>query len=187
MPPLKEKQLYTYEDYCNWEDGDRWELINGEAIVMSPAPLRLHQRTLLKLAGQFLDLSKNKAFEVNIAPFDVRLNADSHDDTIVQPDLVIVCDSTKLDDRGCKGVPDMIVEVLSPSSVKHDRFVKLHLYQKAGVCEYWIVDPDSKTVSVYILENGKYIAAAYCGEDIVTVRILQGCKIALSDVFNPFL
>ncbi|MDR0310408.1 MAG: Uma2 family endonuclease, partial [Acidobacteriota bacterium] len=121
-----------------------------------------------------------------IAPFDVRLNADTYDDTVVQPDLLVVCDRSKPDGKCCVGVPDMIIEILSPSSGRHDKLVKFHLYQKAGVREYWIVDPETKTVQVCILENGKYVTTMYgdTDTDTVPVHVLDGCVIGLKDVFE---
>ena len=178
----QENQRYTYADYCTWDDGERWELIRGEAFVME-SPSRYHQGASRELLVQLANFLNDKESRVYSAPFDVRLNADTLDDTVVQPDIIVFCDRSKLDDAGCKGAPDMAIEILSPSSVRHDRFVKLRLYQDAGVREYWIVDPESRTVSVYTLEYGKYIANAYSDEDVAPVSILEGCEIDLHDVF----
>ena len=117
------------------------------------------------------------------APFDVRLNADSYDNTVVQPDLLVVCDRSKLDGKNCIGAPDMIIEVLSPSTERRDRITKLQLYRKSGVREYWIVCPEKKTVDTYILEDKKYYFDVYSENDIVPVHILEGCEIDLADVF----
>ena len=181
----KEDQRYTYEDYYSWDDGERWELIDGVAYMMSPAPLRIHQGILFEIAGQFHEFLKDKPCKAYIAPFDVRLNADTSDDTVVQPDLVVVCDTSKLDDRGCKGAPDMVLEILSPSTSRRDKVLKFHTYLRAGVREYWIVDPDTKTVATNILKNGEYITNAYTDADTVSVHVMEGCKIILADVFNP--
>lgn len=114
----------------------------------------------------------------------MRLNADTFDDTVVQPDLVIVCDHSKLEEKGgCKGAPDMVAEILSPATAKYDRLTKFRLYQKSGVREYWIVDPESRTVAAHVLENGKYVAFAYGEEDLAPVHVLEGCEINLADVF----
>jgi len=180
----KEDQRYTYADYYSWDDGERWELIDGVPYLMSPAPLRAHQRILRELSRQFANFLKGKTCELFIAPFDVRLNADTYDDTVVQPDLLVVCDRSKLDDKCCVGAPDMVMEVLSPSTGRHDKLVKFHLYQKAGVREYWIVDPDTKTVQVCVLENGKYVTNMYGDTDTVPVYTLDGCIIDLKDVFE---
>ena len=181
-----EMQNYTYADYLTWGDDVRYELIDGYAYVME-SPSQRHQELLLEIAARFRDFLKGKPCKVFIAPFDVRLNADSLDDIVVQPDLLIVCDKSKLDGKSVTGAPDMVMEILSTSNSRnkrHDTFVKFKLYQKAGVREYWIVDPDENTVSVYILENGKYFAALYDETDIVSVHVLENCEINLKDVFE---
>ena len=181
LAPEKGK-YYTYAEYFTWDDGERWELINGEALIMS-APSWYHQGISGGLHYQLTNFLKGKEGRVFAAPFDVRLNADTTDNTVLQPDIIVFCDRTKLDGTGCKGAPDMTVEILSPATARHDRFVKLRLYQDAGVHEYWIVDPDSKTATVYTLENGKYVTGAYGETDNVPVTVLAGCQISLPDVF----
>jgi len=178
-----ENQLYTCDDYYSWDDDRRWELIDGSAYLMSPSPTWKHQGILVGLTKQFAVFLEGKPCNVFVTPFDVRLNADTKDDTVVQPDLLIVCDKSKLDAKGCNGAPDMVVEILSPSTLRRDRLIKLNLYQKAGVREYWIVDPESLTVSVHILENGKYTVTAYGDEDTAPVSVLEGCEINLTEVF----
>ena len=181
---LKEEQHYTYSDYCAWEDGKRWELIDGKAFAMSPAPSWRHQGLSGNLYLQFATYLKGKACRVFHAPFDVRLNADTLDDTVVQPDLVIICDRSKLSGTGCVGAPDMVIEILSPSTARYDRTLKFDIYRRAGVREYWIVDPDTKTLSVHILNNGEYMIRAYTDADIVAVHAIGGCMIDLADVFE---
>ena len=129
-----------------------------------------------------------KKCDVYLSPFDVRIFEEQGDsledvDTVLQPDLMVVCDPEKVDRRGVHGAPDLIIEILSPSSARYDRLVKFNLYQRAGVREYWIVDPITCMVSVYTLENGKYQAAAYGADDSVRVGILDDCTIDLSTVF----
>ena len=182
-----ENQRYTYSDYYEWNDGKRWELFEGIPYAMSPAPTWRHQGIVGNLHMQLAVFLKGKSCKVFPAPIDVRLNADAYDDTVVQPDITVVCDLSKLDDKGsCTGAPTMVIEVLSPSTSKKDRSTKMRLYQKAGVCEYWIVDPDSYTIMVHILENGKYTITAYDDEsdDAIPVHTLAGCVIRLSDVFE---
>ena len=180
---LPEKiQYYTYADYCEWDDDERWELIDGIPYAMSGASTT-HQRISGNLYLQLANFLKDKQCEVFHAPYDVRLNAEEYDDTVVQPDLTIICDSAKIDDKGCKGVPDMVIEILSPSTAKHDILRKFNIYLRVGVREYWIVDPDTRTVQVFILENGRYLAKSYGETDTVTVHALEGCEIILSDVF----
>jgi len=114
----------------------------------------------------------------------VRLNAlGDDDDDVFQPDLVIICDRTKIDDKGCNGAPDMVIEILSPSTAMRDKLLKFNEYQRAGVREYWIVDPDTKTVQVFILENGQYLAKSYGETDTISVSVLKSCEISLPDVF----
>jgi len=180
----EEKQHYTYADYYGWDDGERWELIEGVSYLMSPAPFQKHQEVLGKLYLQFADFLKGKPCKVFIAPFDVRLNPETGDDTVVRPDLLIICDRSKLDGKCCVGAPDMTIEILSPSSERHDRFVKFHAYQNAGVREYWIVDPNTRTIQVCILENGKYVVTMYGDNDAVPVHVLDGCVIDTQAVFE---
>lgn len=191
MPLPIENQRYTYADYCTWDDGKRWELINGvpyemfpdETRAMSPAPAWRHQRFSSNLHRQFANFLYGKPCKVFAAPFDVRLNADEYDDTVVQPDLVIICDSSKISGTGCNGAPDMVIEILSPASIERDILIKFRLYKEAGVREYWIVDPERKTVLVYVLENGRYVVSDYSETDTAPVHVLDGCEIRLTDVF----
>jgi Uma2 family endonuclease len=106
------------------------------------------------------------------------------EDTVFEPDITVVCDRSKLDDKGCNGVPDLIIEVLSPSSARHDRMVKFSEYQKAGVREYWIVYPETKTVQVCILHGSFYAVTMYADTGAAPVGVLPGCEINLSDVFE---
>jgi len=185
---VKEAQVdynrrYTYSDYVKWDDEERWELIDGVPYLMS-APGRRHQKMLGNLYLQFGNFLKGKKCEVYFAPFAVRLNADTLDDTVVQPDLVVICDHEKLDTTGCAGAPDLAVEVLSPSTSRHDRVIKFDKYLEAGIREYWIIDPETKTLAANILNNGKYITHLYTGKDKAPVHILEGFSVDLSEVFE---
>ncbi|MEF8714045.1 MAG: Uma2 family endonuclease [Accumulibacter sp.] len=157
---LRDDQRHTYGEYLAWPEEARYELIDGIAYAMGPAPLRQHQRVVLEIARQIAAAVDGGPCEVNVAPFDVRLprgnEGDDLIDTVVQPDIVVVCDRSKLDDRGCRGAPDWLVEVLSPSSAGHDQVRKLFLYERHGVLEYWLVHPADQVVTVYRLENGSY-------------------------------
>lgn len=186
---LSQEKHYTYADILNWPEDEQVELIYGEPYLMAPAPAPNHQSISLALIvqiGGYLEGKKCRAFH---APFDVRLFEKDRDqprqvDTVVQPDLLIVCDPSKLDKHGCKGAPDMVVEILSPSTMRNDRLLKFNLYQKAGVKEYWIVDPETKVVLVMTLEEGQYHAPLiYTAQDFVPVGVLEDCKIDLSRVF----
>jgi Uma2 family endonuclease len=192
QPKTSEDERYSYADYLTWNDGQRWELIYGEAFCMSPAPMRQHQKTSGELCRQFANHLDGKSCEVYSAPFDVRLLetkddvADDYIDTVVQPDIVVVCDPKKLDDRGCKGSPDLIIEILSPSTTRMDMTVKFDLYQHFGVKEYWIVHPKDQTVLVFkLLESGLYgVPERYCAEDTISVTMLGDLQIDLTKVFS---
>jgi len=179
-----QNERYTYADYCTWDDNERWELIEGIPYAMSPAPSWIHQRVSSRLHGVLFNFLSGKPCEVFHAPFDVRLNADDEDDTVVQPDLVVICDNSKLGGTGCTGTPDMVVEILSPSTARHDRMVKFRLYQQYSVKEYWIVDPDTKIVQACLLSGGLYVVNMYGDTDSAPVHVLPGCEISLKDVFE---
>ena len=151
--PQRDTSRHTYADYLIWPDEVRYELIDGIAYAMGPAPLRIHQRVLLQLARQVADALEGKTCEAYIAPFDVRLpqavEADAAVDTVVQPDLSVICDPAKLDERGCRGAPDWVVEVLSSATAGHDQVRKRALYERAGVREYWLVHPADRVVTIY--------------------------------------
>ena len=157
---LRDTHFHTYADYLSWPDDVRYELIDGIAFAMAPAPLRVHQEILLELAAQTRNALDGKPCRPFIAPFDVRLprddEADSAIDTVVQPDLVVVCDRSKLDERGCRGAPDWVIEILSPSTAGHDLIIKRRLYERVGVREYWLVHPTDRTLTVHWLVDGRY-------------------------------
>jgi Uma2 family endonuclease len=189
---LDASKRYTYADYLTWFDDVRRELIGGLIHLMS-APVRIHQHilsTLSNLLSTFIRRRKGKCY-VYFAPFDVRFpknNATDDDkvDTVVQPDICVICDRSKLDDKGCIGAPDLMVEVLSPSSIQHDYKTKFDLYEEVGVREYWIVDPKAKTVHVFVLQpNGKYNKGTiYNCTQKAPVHIFEGLKIDLKVLFE---
>ena len=183
MDAIRDDKRYTYADYASWDDDARYELIDGIAYMMSPAPGRRHQGIGGNIFAHLWNFLRGKPCKVYDAPFDVRLNAADDDDTVVQPDIVVVCDQAKLDDKGCNGAPDLVVEILSPSTASRDRVLKFNKYLQAGVREYWIVDPDSKTVLTHMLKDGQYMTRAYAEADTVPVHVLDGCTISLPDVF----
>lgn len=154
---------YTYADYLTWQFQERVELIKGKLFRMSPAPRRAHQEIESNLHYELKAYFKKKACQVYPAPFDVRLTKlkssklDEEIETVVQPDICVVCDKNKLDDRGCIGAPDLIVEILSTGTLDKDIKDKFELYEENDVMEYWIADPMNKTVIKYTLENGKYV------------------------------
>lgn len=185
-----ENKRYTFADVLTWDESERIEIINGEAFMMAP-PSRAHQEILAELTRQFGNYLEGKRCKVYPAPFGVRLfeqDGESPEDvdTMVEPDISVVCDRNKLDDHGCKGAPDLVIEILSPSSLRHDRLVKLGLYQRAGVREYWIVNPDERTVQVFTLESGGFLRLIeeYGRDGVARVNVLEGCFIDLGKVFS---
>lgn len=189
IPKPKPDYKYSYADYLSWPDEERWELIDGLAYDMSPAPGTEHQSVSFELSrqiGNFLAGKKCRAFS---APFDVRLeNAEASDDeiyTVVQPDITVICDSDKIDERGCKGAPDICIEILSPSSAYKDSTDKLKLYELHGVREYWLVNPGNGTIMIYIHNDKFYEKPLYFEKnDIVSSSYLQGLAISLPEIFK---
>lgn len=184
----KTRKKYSYVDYLTWDESERWELLDG-VPYMQAAPSRIHQEISMELSTQFHNYLKGKTCRVFAAPFCVRLDMEKNDydiKNVVEPDITIVCDSTKLDERGCKGSPDMIIEILSPSTAKKDRVDKFNKYEKAGVKEYWVVEPDQKLVSVFLLqENGRYgRTEMYTNEDNIKISIFPNFEIDLKPVFE---
>jgi Uma2 family endonuclease len=178
---------YTYSDYLLWQFSERVELIKGFIKKMSPAPSRLHQDISLNLTIQLSSFFKGKFCSLYIAPFDVRLPVKNskNNTTVVQPDLCIICDESKLDDKGCNGAPDLIVEILSPNNSKYDVDTKFRLYQESGVKEYWMVEPIEKIVLVYTLQNDIYIGLKpFTDGEVIESPLFSDMKIAVADVFN---
>ena len=187
MTPLPQERRYSYADLLAWDDDTRYELHDGQPVALA-SPSDVHQRISVALSAQLYNYLKGKRCSVYTAPFDVRIFEEHGDspesvDTVLQPDLMVVCDPNKVDRRGVHGAPDLVIEIISPATAQYDRLVKFNLYQRAGVLEYWIVDPAARMVSVYTLENGYYRAAAYGADAAVRVGILDDCTIDLSTVF----
>ena len=183
---------YTYADYLTWIDDKALELIHGFIKMMS-APKLEHAVANINICVNLANFVKKNKCECKVftAPFDVRFpkhgeTAYEKIDTVVQPDICVICDLSKLDERGCCGAPDMIVEILSPSTLKKDVNEKFYLYEESAVKEYWIVHPRDKSVLVFILqENGKYDAGTlYESVGKVPVHIFDNCTIDLGDIFE---
>ncbi len=183
-------KTYTYADYLTWQFEERLELIKGRIFIMSPAPRRIHQKASAIIFYNLFDYLKGKPCDVYSAPFDVRLPRKSKDDkeifTVLQPDICVICDRSKLDDRGCIGAPDIVVEILSPGNNRKELQNKYEVYEESGVKEYWIIHPDEKTFMKYILDDdGHYKPSRLLTfGDIVTTPVLPGFSMALDDVFN---
>ena len=177
---------FTYADYCVWPDYENWELIDGTLFTKTPSPSFAHQSILLELAVQLKDFLDGTQCRVFVAPFDVRLNAAGEDDTVVQPDILVVCDKTKLaNGKSVAGVPELIIEILSPFTGDYERITKRDLYERKGVPEYWIVDPEKKTLTTFILgDDAAYFACTYDHEaTAVPVEVLEGCEINIAVAF----
>jgi len=194
-PVRKDDRRYTYRDYASWPEGERWELIDGAAYSMSPAPSANHQRlsrVLLLSMGNWLSEHPGPC-EVFDAPFDVFLPADPAEeeddvDTVVQPDVLVVCDPRKVTPRGCRGAPDLVVEIVSPWTSHKDQLVKHELYARHGVREFWVVDPGNRFVRVYRLDTmasprrfGEPATIAEAGR--VESEVLSGFGIGLAELF----
>lgn len=176
---------YSYADYLLWKFKERVELFKGKIFKMSPAPNTKHQSISMNLTLGLGNIFKNEC-RLFSAPFDVRFpkRGESQIYTVVQPDLCIICDPNKLDDRGCIGAPDLIIEILSPGNSKKEMKLKFNLYEEAEVREYWIVDPNQESVLINVLENGKYNTQNPIIDDEVTSIIFPNLKIHTDDIFN---
>jgi Uma2 family endonuclease len=188
----EENTYYTYADYLSWETDKRYEIIDGAAYMMS-APLVVHQAISRELLGQFWAFLKGKPCQVFAAPFDVRLfpKEDGSDDTVVQPDLLVICDKTKIaDGKACRGAPDLVIEILSPSNTPELMFLKFNNYLRAGVREYWVIEPEQKGVQVHTLEPAdekspaRYVSTAYSNDESLGVSILPGLTIDLNSIWS---
>jgi len=197
MPPITDisqldlDKTYSYADYLTWKFQDRLELLKGRIFKMSSAPSRTHQvlvgRFHIELARHF---AKGKC-QLFLSPFDVRLldvkkiTPDKEVYTVVQPDLCIICNEDKLDERGCNGAPDLVIEILSPGNSKKELGIKFDLYEEAGVLEYWIVEPAEKSVFIYTLVNGKLSGQRPLTEDdVIKSPLFPQLDFALAEIFE---
>jgi len=185
-----EKKIFSYADYLTWPENERCEIIDGIAY-MQAAPSPLHQEISGALFAQFYNYLLGKPCKVYHSPFCVRLTEGTEETNsdirkVVEPDITIVCDKSKIDEKGCNGTPDMIIEVTSPSSIKIDRVLKFNKYEKAGVREYWIVEPEGKLVSVFVLQDNMRYGRPeiYTEDDNIRVSIFPDLEIDLSIVFQ---
>lgn len=182
---------YSYADYLKWFFDERLELIKGFIHKMSPAPSRRHQDIVGAFSRVFLNQFYKQPCKVYFAPFDVRIpkkDKTSNKDivNVLQPDLCVVCDLSKLDERGCVGAPDLVVEVLSPGNSVKEMKLKFDVYEESGVKEYWIVNPHDKNVFIYTLNNtGKFVGQhPLTDEDELVSFLFPALKINLKDVFE---
>ncbi len=180
---------FSYTDYLTWPEDTRCELINGVVYNMSPAPSPLHQQVSWEVSGQIRNYLKSKKCRGFSAPVDVtfpeqiKIDDDIYD--MVEPDILVVCDSNKIGEKRIHGAPDFIIEVISPSSASRDYVIKARLYEKNGVKEYWIIEPVNRIVHKYLLnEKGKYVISAHEGKGKLEVKTLKGLTIDFDLVFE---
>ncbi len=191
VPLKKEETRFNYSDYLKWPEEERWEIISGEAYNMTPAPSTYHQRVSRRFLTIFENFLKDKKCEVFGAPYDVILPENNENEksasTVVQPDIAVICDKSKIKTRGCVGAPDLIIEILSPATSKKDLTVKFELYEYHKVKEYWLVHPEDKYAMVFKLDSktNRYGRPdIYLQKAKVKVGILKDLVINLDDVFK---
>ncbi|MEL6561506.1 MAG: Uma2 family endonuclease [Bacteroidota bacterium] len=189
---LEPTASYSYADYLRWTFEERVEIIKGKFFNMSPAPIRIHQEVSVNLLTIFSNYLKGKKCKVYHAPFDVRLPNKQEDpfdkiQSVVQPDLCIVCNDQLLDDKGCNGAPDLIVEIISPSTKNRDLNQKYQLYQENKVKEYWIAYPSEEQIDVFLLDSktNRYLPALrYRIGDQIPINLFDGYTLNCTDIFG---
>lgn len=184
-------KTYSYADYLTWKFQERLELFKGRLFKMSPAPSTNHQKVASNLHGILWNKFKNHSCKLFSAPFDVRLldkkksTNDSEIFTVVQPDLCVICDENKLDQRGAFGAPDLVIEILSPGNSKKELKYKFDLYEEAGVLEYWIVNPEDKTFLIYVLRDNQFIGLhPLIEEDQIKSPLFPQLDFVLEEIFK---
>ncbi len=186
----KKRDFFTYTEYLGWPDEERWEIIDGQAFAMTPAPGMTHQQISIALGSKLYAFFEDRLCSVFDAPFDVRLpEADetaNNASNVVQPDIVVYCDPEKLDEHGGKGAPDLVVEILSPSSADRDLIDKMALYERHGVREYWVIDPVHQIVTTYNPDiNKKFVCEKrFAREHKLKSTIFPKLSIDLKKVFK---
>ncbi|MBT0812777.1 Uma2 family endonuclease [Litoribacter ruber] len=187
--PFSEYGRYSYADYLSWEIEEMVEIIKGKVFRNTAAPSRKHQELSLRLSTWLYAFLEKSSCKVYGAPFDVRLPGRSKEDkdifTVVQPDICVVCDLSKLDDAGCVGAPDLVVEILSPGGNQKDLKFKYDVYLESGVREYWVVHPEEQTLLVYTLRDRDYVASRlFVAGDIVNSTVVEGFELDVEGLFK---
>lgn len=188
-PALQKDTRFVYRDYLSWPEGERYELIDGVAFAMSPAPLLEHQGIVGAIHYQLFAQLEGKPCRAFVAPVDVRLPSeeqdDDHTDTVVQPDVFVVCDERKFDPRGVRGAPDFVVEVLSPRTAARDHLEKKRAYERAGVREYWLVHPTDRLLTLYRQSESGFAGPAILPlEGSTAVGVLPGVSVSWEPVIR---
>ena len=182
MPVPNQKETFSYQDYLSLSDNERWEVIGGRLYNMSPAPSLKHQ----SVAGNFYRLLGNRLEGKPCVPWTAPIDVVLSDKDIVQPDVIVVCDPKKMTENNIQGAPDLVIEVVSPSTAKKDRWDKKKLYEKHGVKEYILADPDGRYIERFILEeNGLFDKGEILdAKETLTLKILPDIKIPLNEIFS---
>jgi Uma2 family endonuclease len=185
LPASVEDGHFTYADYLEWEGSERYEIINGEAFMMS-SPSVEHQTISGEIFAQLFIFLRGKPCKVFAAPLDVRLfpEEDHSDDTVVQPDILVVCDKSKLSKGSVDGPPDLVVEIISPSNTDKLMFLKFAAYLNAGVREYWVLNPEQKQAQVHVLREGRYISSVYKKDAVIQASILPPFSLDLATIWE---
>ncbi len=182
MPLIQPNQRYTYQDYLQWDDDERWELIDGIPYNMSPAPTTVHQQISLNVTTFLVNKLKGKKCIPFSAPTDIVFS----EDDVVQPDVFVVCDKSKVEKRAIMGAPDLVIEIMSSYSSKRDRWDKKILYERNGVKEYLLIDQDGKYVEQYVLTDANSFSKGkvYAGEDAIPLHSIEHLELPLPVVFD---
>ncbi|MDX2189073.1 MAG: Uma2 family endonuclease [Bacteroidota bacterium] len=187
LSQLDLSKTYTLGDYFNWKFEEMVELIKGKIYKMSPAPVNSHQKVSWNLSYEIAKIIKKNKCSAYFAPFDVYLfGIDESNTTVTQPDICVICDKSKIHNKGCVGAPDWIVEILSPSTLRRDIDSKYHLYEEAGVKEYWIIAPEYKQVSVFVLSKDNIYEnkGDFSLNENAPIHIWQGISISVNEIFE---
>jgi Uma2 family endonuclease len=189
LDELDLSKVYTFKDYLSWQFKERVELLRGYIAKMSPAPSSRHQVISRQIFQEINWFLKKKACQAFYAPFDVYLpRINDEKDTIVQPDICVICDTSKIKKHGCVGSPDLVIEILSPGNSRREMKDKYELYEQSGVQEYWVVFPSEQVLQIYALKDGKYFSQRpYTRGDKVISSVLVGLELDLEDVFEDSL
>lgn len=191
LTQLDPNGTYTYADYATWQFEELVELLRGKVVRRQSMPAEPHQATVGQLFGAIGGFLRQQPCRARLGPYDVRLpppgtTANHTIDTVVQPDICVICDPSKIEPSGCLGAPDFIVEVLSPSAMTRDWRDKFSLYEEAGVGEYWIVSPQEQFIATFVLDAGTsryHLAGEYAGPGLVPCATLPGLILDWSDIF----
>ena len=180
-------KAYTFKDYLSWKFQERVELLRGYIAKMSPAPTSTHQEISSNLHGSLWHFLQKKPCKVMAAPFDVYLpSIKGEGETVVQPDLCVICDTTKIKKQGCVGAPDLVIEILSLGNSRREMSQKFQIYEQAGVKEYWVVYPYEQIIHQYILEGDKFQALPIA-EKTINSQVLQGFEVDMDTIFDTII